>query len=207
MRKAWNSIALIVPFLFAFRVLAQGPVFAGSGPVIQAGIGYSYSDMSLPSASRFGLSGAEVSANAEFTRRFGVKLALDYSRGFNMFGTGHHADVLSYMGGPVLCPIRRKKLSLQIELLAGAARETGVNFATSGKAVLGFANQFAWAAGGGIEYRLAPSFCLHVGADYLHTSFFNPDTVVQGQNNIRSVVSVVYTFGKDRKRSELRHTD
>ena len=36
--------------------------------------------------------------------------------------------------------------------------------------------------------------------DYFHTSFFNANTVVQGQSNLRSVVSVVYTFHEGRER-------
>jgi hypothetical protein len=91
--KARNCFAFSILFLFVPRVHAQGPVFAGSGPVIQAGIGYAYINMSMPSSSRFGLSGADASANADLTRRFGVKLDLCYSRGFNVFGRGRHADV------------------------------------------------------------------------------------------------------------------
>ena len=194
MRRITNCFALMALSLLVPRGHAQSPLFAGSGPVIEAGVGYSYVNMGIPSSSRFSLNGADASMNIDFSRRFGVKLDLGYARAFDVFGTGHHADVLSYMGGPVFCPVRRRRFSLQAEFLAGAARETGVDLVTTGGTVLGFANKFAWATGGGAQFRMAPSFYLHLGADLFHTAFFNPDAAVKGQSNFRSVISAVYTF-------------
>jgi hypothetical protein len=87
------TVSLLVFSFCSFLGSTRKAPFAGSGPVIQAGIGYAYINMSMPSSSRFGLSGADASANADLTRRFGVKLDLCYSRGFNVFGRGRHADV------------------------------------------------------------------------------------------------------------------
>jgi hypothetical protein len=194
----------MVLFVLVPRAYAQGPVFAGSGPVIEAGVGYSYLNVGIPSSSRFSLNGADASTNIDFARHFGVKLDLGYARAYDVFGTGHHADVLSYMGGPAFYPIRRKRYSLHAEFLAGAARETGVDL-TNGGTVLGFANKLAWAAGGGAQFRMARSLYLRVGADLFHTAFFNPDIAVKGQSNFRSVVSAVYTFRAGRERQDPSH--
>jgi len=86
------------------------------------------------------------------------------------------------------------------ELLLGAARQTGVTFENNGQMVLGYANEFAWAGGGGVQYEIVPSFSVRVGADYLRTSFFNSNVTVQAQPNLRSSVALIYTFGGHGRR-------
>jgi opacity protein-like surface antigen len=199
MKIPGRCLFFLIPFLFVSLAHAQGPLFAGGGPMLEAGVGYSYFNMGIPSASRVNLNGVDASMNGDFSRRFGVKLDVGYVRGFDILSTGRHADVLNYMAGPVFYPIRTRKVTVYTELLLGGARETGVNLTTSGETVRGFVNKFAWAGGGGVQYRLTTSISLRVGADYMHTSFFNPNIAVQGQNNLRSTVSVVYTFGEGRE--------
>jgi opacity protein-like surface antigen len=189
----------MAPLFFVGNVRAQNPLFAGRGPMIEAGLGYSYSNVGVPSYDRVGMNGVDASVNADFSRRFGVKLDLGYVRGFDVFNTGRHADMLSYLAGPVFYPIRKKNFSVYTEFLLGGARETGVNFTSSGLLVRGFANQFAWAGGGGMQYRLTPSFSVRGGVDYMNTAFFDSHVVVQRQNNLRTVISLVYTFGERRE--------
>jgi opacity protein-like surface antigen len=90
-------------------------------------------------------------------------------------------------------------MNVYTNLLLGGARETGVNFESNGQIVTGYANEFAWAAGTGFQYRVTQSFSLRVGADYLHTNYFNSNVVVQGQTNLRPSVSLIYTFGEGRE--------
>lgn len=99
------------------------------------------------------------------------------------------------MAGPVLYPLRRRNMHLYAELLVGGAREIGVSFDSSGELERGFVNKFAWAGGGGVQYRLTPSLSLRVGADYWRAEFFNSNAAVQGQSNFRSSISMIYTFG------------
>jgi hypothetical protein len=42
-------------------------------------------------------------------------------------------------------------------------------------------------------------FALRVGADYLHTSYFDPTLSVAGQGNIRAVMSFTYYLGGRRR--------
>jgi hypothetical protein len=128
-----------------------------------------------------------------------VKVDLGYARNFNAFGTGPTADVLTYMAGPVFYPLWKRKMNVYTHVLVGAARETGVNFDSSGQIVRGFVNRFAWAGGVGFQYRLSRSFSLRLGADYLRTSFFNSQVTVQPQNNVRSSIRLIYSFGNNRE--------
>jgi hypothetical protein len=43
-------------------------------------------------------------------------------------------------------------------------------------------------------------FAVRFGADYMHTSFYNSEVTITGQNNVRAVASLVYTFGEGREK-------
>jgi opacity protein-like surface antigen len=196
MRTILKFSVLLLCFVPVAR--GQNPLFSGRAPVLEAGVAYSYLDTDVPTLGRLGMNGVQVIGNADFNPHFGVKLDVGYARSFDAFGSGHTADLLTYMGGPVFYPVRHRGLSIYMQALAGGARETGVNF-NNGAIVLGFVNKFAWSAGAGFQYRLTRSFSLRAGADYLRTSFFTPNLTVQGQNTVRSSVGFIYTFGGRRE--------
>lgn len=181
---------------FASVARGQSPIMAGMAPVVEGGVGFTYVQAKVPSEGTLGMNGAQAVLNTDLNRHFGVKLDLGYARAFDAFNTGRSADMLTYMGGPVFYPVRGRRVELYTELLLGGARETGVNLDTSGQTVLGFVNKFAWAGGGGVQYRLTRSFSMRVGADYLRTSFFNSNVAVESQPNIRSSINFIYTFGE-----------
>jgi opacity protein-like surface antigen len=186
-------------FVGAPLAQAQNPLVAGTAPVLEAGLGYSYTRADIPSQSSLGLNGVLLSGNADFSRYWGVKAEIGYARKGDAFSTGHSADMLTYMGGPVFYPLRRRRYNLYAEALFGGARETGVNIDNTGQLVTGFVNRFAWAAGGGVQFQLFRPFSVRAGADYLHTTFFNSNIVLQGQTNLRASVSLVYTFGENER--------
>jgi opacity protein-like surface antigen len=197
MKTILTSLLLL---LFALPSHAQeavaGPVTAGIAPVVEAGVGFTYVQGTVPSQGQVRLNGIEGVWNGDLQRHFGVKVDVGYSRLFDAFSTGHSADLLTYMAGPVFYPVRTRRMHVYTELLLGAARETGVNFENNGQLVMGYANEFAWAGGGGFQYRLTPSFSVRIGADYLRTAFFNSNVTVAGQTNLRSSVNLIYTFGE-----------
>jgi len=188
----------VLMLLFAVSARGQGPAIAGIAPVIEAGAGFTNIQGSVPSEGQIQMNGAEAVLNADLQRNFGVKFELGYSRQFDAFNTSHCADLLTYMAGPVLYPVRKRKIQVYAELLFGGARQTGVNFESNGQLVMGYANELAWAGGGGFQYRLTPSFSFRLGADYLRTAFFNSNVAVQGQTNLRSSIDFIYTFGERR---------
>jgi len=162
---------------------------------MEAGIGYSYVNVDVPSQNRIAMNGVDASFTADFRRRFGIRFDLGYDRASNVFDTNRHADLLTYMAGPVFYPVRRRRFSVYTHLLAGGARQTGVNFTTDGGVATGWVNRFAWAGGVGVQYRLTPAFSVRLGGDYLRTSFFNANLAYESQNNVRTAASIVYTFG------------
>lgn len=184
-------VLLVTPVAYA-----QGPIVAGIAPVMEGGFGYSYVDAKVPSQGTMGMNGVQGIFNADFNRHWGVKLDVGYSRVFDAFHSGHTADMLTYMGGPVLYPLRGRSYNVYVHVLAGGARQTGVNYTPSGLVALGYVNKFAWAGGAGFQRRISTSWSVRVGADYMRTAFFNENLAVQGQSNLRGSVSLIYTFGE-----------
>jgi opacity protein-like surface antigen len=198
---AMRTILKLSLLLFLCAPLAhpQSPLVAGTAPVFEAGLGYSYTHADIPSQSWLGLNGVLLSGNADFNRYWGVKAEIGYARQSDAFSTNHSADMLTYMGGPVFYPLRRRRYDVYAEALFGGARETGVNIDPAGQLVTGFVNRFAWAGGGGVQFRLFRPFSVRAGADYLRTTFFNSNILLQGQTNLRASVSLVYTFGENER--------
>ena len=193
---------LIVLFSMAFSAKiasAQGPATPARAPLFDLGAGYSYVNMPLGN-SRASLNGADLNLSGYVSNYLGIKLDLGYARDNNVFNTRHNSDVLSYLGGPVIYPFRGRRFALYTEALFGAARVTGPVPAAGGALLVrGYANKFAWEAGGGMEYKLGYRFFRYLtfraGVDYLHTAYFAPAPALAGQNDARVTANLVYTFG------------
>jgi opacity protein-like surface antigen len=193
MLKLWLPLVMLG---IASQGRAQGPVVAGVAPVIEGGIGYSYTKSTVPSQGSLVMSGVVLSGSADLNVHFGAKLEVGYSRSFDAFQTGRRADILTYMAGPVFYPVRRSKFDIHVQVLVGGARETGVNFESDGTLVRGYVNHFAYAGGAGFQYRISEALSLRPEVEYLRTSFFNSNVAIQGQTNLRPSLSLIYTFGR-----------
>jgi hypothetical protein len=196
--KASFIVVLFAMFLPGIA-MAQGPATPARAPLFDVGAGYSF--VSLPLGNnRVSLNGANANLSAYVSTYLGIKLDVGYTRDNNVFNTGHNSDVLSYLAGPVIYPFRGRRSALYVEGLFGAARVTGPVPAAGGTLLIhGYANKFAWAAGGGVEYKLGYRFfrslTFRAGGDYLHTAYFTPTSAVSGQNDARIIANLVYTFG------------
>ena len=179
---------------------AQGPVVTGIAPVIEGGIGYSYTSANVPSLGALKMQGIVASASKDLSAHLGVKLQVGYSRSFDAFQTGRTANLITYLGGPVLYPIRRSKFDVHAQVLVGGAREDGVNFESDGTLVRGWVNHFALAGGVGFQVRISPAISVRPEVEYLRTSFFNSNVGIQGQPNLRTSLSLIYTFDAVRQR-------
>ena len=195
-------IVLTLLLISLFTPLAHGqePIAGGFSPALEGGIGFSYTQANTPSEGQMRMNGLQAVFSTDVNRRFAMKAEFGYSRSFDAFHTGRSADLMTYMAGPVFYVVRRRQLSVYGELLLGGARQTGVNFENNGQMVLGYANEFAWAGGGGVQYEIVPSFSVRVGTDYLRTSYFNSNVALQAQPNLRASVALIYTFGTHRRR-------
>jgi len=199
MRTMFKIWLLLVTLGLASQVRAQGPVIAGVAPVFEGGIGYSYVKSTVPSQGNLAMKGVVASASGDLNSHFGAKLEVGYSRSFDAFQTGRAADILTYMGGPVFYPIRRRKFDFHAQVLAGGARETGVNFENDGTLVRGFVNHFAWEGGAGFQFRMSEALSMRPEVEYLRTSYFNSNVAIQGQTNLRTTLNLIYTFGRRRE--------
>ena len=186
-------------FLGGPRAAGQGPIVTGIGPEIEAHGGFEYIGMQVPSASNVPMYGADSGLTVGVTHHLGVRLDVGYARASNVFDTGHHSDVLTYMAGPVIYPVRTRKASPYVELLMGGARVTGPIPDGQGGFYRGYANDLAWAGGGGMEIRSTPEFALRLGADYLRTKYFDSNGLLTGQGNLRGVVSFTFYLGGRRR--------
>jgi len=198
MRTMFKIWLLLVTLGLASQARAQGTVIAGVAPVFEGGIGFSYTKSSVPSQGNLAMKGILVSASGDLNSHFGAKLEVGYSRSFDAFQTGRAADILTYMGGPVFYPVRRRKFDFHAQVLVGGARETGVNFESDGTLVRGYVNHFAWEGGAGFQFRMSEALSLRPEVEYLRTSYFNSNVAIQGQTNLRTTLNLIYTFGRRR---------
>jgi len=196
MKTMFTLCLLLVLLGLAPQGRAQAPAIAGVAPVIEWGIGNTYMQSTVPSQGKMAMTGILISGSEDINAHFAAKLEVGYSRSFDAFQTGRSADILTYMGGPVFYPVRLSKFSIHTQVLVGGARETGVNFENDGTLVRGYVNHPAWAGGAGIQFRISPSLSLRPEIEYLRTSFFNSNVAIQGQPNLRTSLSLMYTFGR-----------
>ena len=199
-RLFWGILAILASdvLLSNPRCAGQEPRIAGTGPIVSIGIGYTYLNSEIPSAGRISQNGVASGATTEFNRRVGIKVEASYTRAYGAFGLDHYSDVLAYLGGPVIYPVRRRRFAIYTQALIGGARITGVIPENNGSFLLGETNKLAWSIGPGVESRLSRSTTLRVGADYLRSSYFAPNRSIQGQGNTRIIISLVYTLGRSR---------
>ena len=171
-------------------------IWTGYAPALHVSAGFSVTSLGLPSSGRAVLGGVDASIATDSGKHFGAKLDLNYQRTPNVYHTGRPMDVFSYLIGPVLYPSNGRVLSTSVHVLFGGARVAGPFSSGNGTISLGRVTYPAWAAGGGVEYRLSPAFGFRVSVDYLRTHFYNFSGAVRGQNDIRIVNSFVYYLGK-----------
>lgn len=171
------------------------PLPAARAPAIAAGVGYAYLNFDMHSAGRINLMGLDGNLTMDIRPRLGLMMDVSYLRSPNVFNSGRHTDVLSYLAGPVFYPTRHKKLTTYVRALLGGTTVHGVVPLDSGGLAIGYTDRFSYAVGFGAEYRISPDMALRAGGDLLHSTFFSPDAQIRGQNNFRVVTGIVYFFG------------
>jgi len=57
--------------------------------------------------------------------------------------------------------------------------------------------------GGGVDYRVSDSIAIRSGVDYMRTTYFDSTAAVRGQGNIRSTVTILYSFVKRSRKRRL----
>jgi opacity protein-like surface antigen len=194
----------VVLFLFLIStgpgsIHAQVPVAAGRGvPLPDVAVGYSHVNAGI-AGNRVSMNGVDASFTEEILPRLSLQADLGYARTSNVFQSGPHADMLTYLVGPLFYALRERRLSGYGRGLIGGTRTSGAFAASTSGFNTGFANKLAWGVGGGMEYKLTRLFSVRVATDYLHSAFFDKTGGLRGQNNFRTTASIVYLF-KTRSR-------
>jgi len=197
--RIMGKIAVCILFLFAplvaQRFVSSVPPVAATGPVFEASAGYTYLALDTPSQQRVGLSGVDANGFLDFNSRWGMMVDSSYARAGNVLGTGHSANVLSFLIGPVFYPLDYGNTRIFVHTLAGVSL---VNSAVPVKGTYylgGTVTRFSYAVGGGIERTVAGPLAIRVGADYLRTTFADSTAEMRFQNNLRFVTGFVIRFG------------
>lgn len=191
---------ILVSFLsLAASALAQNPVAPAHASILNASVGYTYLNLGMPSSSRVGLNGLDMAVTANVLPHLGVTADCSYALSSRGSGTGR-SEVLSYLFGPVFYPARHRGILTYVRGLVGGTRVSGPILSNGAAIGSSWANEPSWALGGGVEYSVADSIRFRVGADYQRTQFFGLPVAFRGQNDLRTVVSVVYSFGIHRRR-------
>jgi hypothetical protein len=176
--------------------MPKTPVPAAYAPALKVSAGFLVTSLGMPAGGHVALSGGNATISADSGKRFAAELDLSYASAPNVFSSGRHMDVLSYLVGPAYYPSRRDSLSTFFHFLAGGARVAGPFSNGHGGLEAGHVHYPAWAGGGGIECSISQAFALRVSVDYLRTNFFNPAGNIRGQNDIRVVNSILYYPGQ-----------
>ena len=196
MKKVLVCIFVLVAPLVAQQFVTGVPRVAATGPVFEASAGYTYLDLDTPSRQRVGLSGVDASGFVDFNPRWGIAVDSSYARAGSVLGIAHSGNVMSLLTGAAFYPVECGNTRVFVHTLAGVSV---VNSAVPVKGTYylgGTITRFSYAVGGGVEHTLAGPFAIRVGGDYLRTTFANSSAVMQFQNNIRVVTSIVYRFGR-----------
>jgi opacity protein-like surface antigen len=199
----WKKVFVVAPllaFLGAVPTDAQVPLAAGKSLAFDSSLGYAYTRMEVPGTGRIGMGGPKATFTADFLPRVGIRADVAYQRSQPVFGSGHHNDALTYMGGPVFYVMRRRHTVAYLEGLFGGARLNGVNIWQYGGYLTGFVNKTAWTAGVGAQHTITPSVSLRLQANYLRTTFFDQTGAFKGSGSPSASLTVVYSFGRGYRR-------
>src|ERR1700692_231872 len=94
-------LMLLAVFVWLPAAFGQLPTAAGRAPNVDAYVGYAYVNENESSANRASLNGVDSGITDAFLPRFGLQTDIGYARTANINGYTHHADILTFMAGPV----------------------------------------------------------------------------------------------------------
>lgn len=171
--------------LVCLLLLVSGFAYSQDAPRAEVFGGYQYLHVG-DSGINFNLNGWNAAVNGYFNRYVGVTGDFSGTYGTPKFlGVGLSTKVYTYMFGPVVRFPNHSTITPFAHALFGGARATGSAFGVSASD-----NAFAWAAGGGVDAKVAPHVSIRVGQfDFLQSRFASTH-----QNNFRYSGGVVFHF-------------
>jgi opacity protein-like surface antigen len=184
--------------LFALLVLSALPAAAQQTPTFDLEGAYLFRSFYPPNAPRFGMNGWNAALDYNIKNWIGV--AGDLSGTYRNQGTNGKTQIYTFMAGPRIYPFgHRHKLIPYGQFLFGGGYDSLTFPLNSGFPQTTFSSTaFAWAAGGGVLWRVKPKWAIRlVEFDYEQTRFSNyPNQTTGTQGNYRISVGVVYHIGE-----------
>jgi opacity protein-like surface antigen len=126
-----------------------------------------------------------------------IAAALDFGQYFSSNSFGASSKTFTFLVGPrIWIPVRRSSRVMPFgDVLLGGAYASNSGFAST---QLFSSNwEFAWAADGGIDYRVTPRVSIRAQGGYLYTRYTTADNQVQQffpASHARISTGVVYRF-------------
>jgi opacity protein-like surface antigen len=195
MKKVAIYIFLMVVPAHGQHFATNAPPVAVASPIFEVSTGYTYLVLDTPARQRVGLSGVDANGFLDFNARLGMMVDSSYARAGNVLDTGHSGNVLSCLAGPVFYPVEYGNTRVFVHPLAGVSLVNSAVPVQGSYYLGGTIMRFSYAIGGGVEHTITGPLAIRIGGDYLRTTFANPSAVMQFQNNLRVVTSIVYRFG------------
>ena len=193
MRKTLACVFLLVAPLLA-QGRYNGPPAGATGPSFEAGLGYVFLSMEMPTQ-RISLQGGDAYALVKVSPRWGVTADSVYAHTGNVLGTGYNGNFLSALAGPVFYPVVHRNYGVFVRVMAGASWVDSAVPVSGPNYLGGWVARPSIAAGGGFEHSLFGPFSVRVAGDWQRTTFVNAADSPQVQNNLRVTTSFSYRFG------------
>ena len=194
-RKIAFCFLLLTAPLFGQTPTRKSP--AATGPLVEASAGYLFMSMTSPSVtSRLNFHGVDGNALVHFTPRWGAMVDFDFARSGKVPGTNHTDRVFSGLIGPMFYLLDHEKTNVFLNALAGTAVVDSAVPLSATTEFHGYETRFSYMLGGGWERNLEGKFGVRVSGGYQRTTFVNSKLALEGQNNLRVTVGLVYQFGR-----------
>jgi opacity protein-like surface antigen len=182
-------IRKVVFFTLLCLLILPGMTVAQKAEVF-GGYQYVHASSGNSGLGSFNLNGWNIAGTAFFHRYLG--LTADFSGTYgtpNFQGVGVSTHLYTYMFGPELRAANGSKIVPFAHVLFGGAHISG-SVSSGGVSVSTSDSGFAWAAGGGLDYKALPHIALRVGQfDFLQTHISS-----NTQNNFRYSGGIVIRF-------------
>ena len=177
------SLALVFSFLFC---LFPTQLSAQEGGRFEVGVDYNFVHTNAPpgQCGCFSMQGGDAWAGWFFTDHFSVVAQGAVQHASNINGTAASLTLVSYMAGPRVSFRETHRVVPFAQVLFGGSHASGLLTPSPTTGLSGTANAFAFAAGGGVDFKLSRMFSIRaIQADYFYTRFDNGGN--QHQNNLR----------------------
>jgi opacity protein-like surface antigen len=146
---------------------ASFPVFAQDKPTGEVGVGYTFRSYGLPSIqqppSRLTTNGWNISAEYNFTWRFGAAVELDLTRNDS---EGARTGIATALIGPQIYPFGHHRVTPFVNAFFGPARfyfRFPCGCLGKGGGSDSFTEyNFAWSVGGGVDYTVRPNVAVRL---------------------------------------------